>query len=73
METTIEKNQYGQFSVYQFGEYPRGSVLEGQTMKQFMGMYDTADQAKAAYPQAEEGYRDAHNHFDHLPDDGDGW
>tara|TARA_R110000803_G_scaffold122511_1_gene190509 strand:+ start:449 stop:670 length:222 start_codon:yes stop_codon:yes gene_type:complete len=73
METTIEKNQYGQFSVYQFGEYPEGSVLEGQTMKQFMDMYDTAEQAKAAYPEAEESYRDANNHFDHLPDDGDGW
>jgi hypothetical protein len=73
MQTTIEKNQYGQFSVYQFGEYPEGSVLEGQTMKQFMDMYDTADQAKADYPEAEESYRDAHNHFDHLPDDGDGW
>jgi len=67
-EQTIEQNQYGTFSVYEFGEWPKGSVLEGQTMKRFLGMYDTAEQAKSDYPEAKEGYRDAHNYFDHLSD-----
>jgi hypothetical protein len=68
-EQTIEQNQYGTFSVYEFGEWPQGSVLEGQTMKRFLGMYETAEQAKSDHPEAEEGYRDAYNHFDHLSDE----
>lgn len=68
-EMTIEKNQYGTYSVYEFGEYPESSVLAGQTMKSFVDMYDTASAAKNDYPEAELGHRDAHNHFDHLPDE----
>lgn len=68
-EQTIEQNQYGTFSVYGFGEWPQGSVLEGQTMKCFLGRYDTVEEAKSDHPEAEEGYRDAHNHFDHLSDE----
>ncbi len=65
-EITIEQNQYGTYSVYEFGEYPQSSVLAGQTLKQFLDMYDTAEEAAQEYPSAELCYRDAHNHFDHL-------
>lgn len=65
-EITIEKNQYGTYSVYEFGEYPRSSVLAGQTKKQFLDMYSTVEEAEQAHPSAVLGYRDAHNHFDHL-------
>jgi hypothetical protein len=68
MEKTIEKNAHGEFNVYQFDTYPDDSVLAGQTKKQFLDMYDTAELAKKDYPDAVKGYRDAHNHFDHLPD-----
>lgn len=68
-EQTIEQNQYGTFSVYEFDEYSQGSVLEGQTMKRLLGIYDTAEQARSEHPEAEEEYRDAHNHFDHLSDE----
>jgi hypothetical protein len=68
IETTIEKNKYSSYSVYEFGTYPESSVLAGQTKKQFLDMFDTEEAAQAEYPNAELGYRDAHNHFDHLPD-----
>ena len=71
MEMTIETNEYGTFSVYGFGVYPKSSVLAGQTRKTFLDMFDTIEDAKAAYPEAGEGFRDAHNHFDHLPDEPD--
>ena len=73
MEMTIENGRYGGFTVYEFSEYPRSSVLAGQTCKRFVKNFDTVEEAQAAYPEAEEGCRDAHNYFDHLPDDGDGW
>ena len=73
MGKTIESNQYGSYNVYEFDEYPEGSVLEGQTRKSFIDMYDSASEALREHPDAELGHRDAHNHFDHLPDDGDSW
>jgi len=60
--------EYQWYSVYEFGEYPRGSVLEGQTMKSFRDSFDTLEKAQAAYPQAEVGFRDPNNTFNHLPD-----
>jgi len=71
MEKTIEANQYGSFSVYEFGVYPESSVLAGQIRKSFVDMFDSIEEAKASHPDAEECYRDAHNHFDHLPDEPD--
>lgn len=70
-EVTIEANQYGKYSVYEFGIYPSSSVLAGQTMKVFVDMYNTLAEAKAEHPEAEEDNREAYNYFDHLPDDGD--
>lgn len=69
-DLTIEAAKYGGgFSVYEFGTYERSSVLAGQTKKQFLDGFDTLEEAKAAYPTAQEGFRDAGNTFGHLPGD----
>ena len=68
-EISIERGQYGGWSVYEFGVYPRSSVLAGQTRKQWIAGYDTLEEACLRFPDADVGYRDAHNSFDHLPDD----
>jgi len=67
---TIEySEEYRWYSVYEFGVYPRSSVLAGQTMKSFRDSYDTLEDAQAAHPQAKVGYRDPMNTFDHLSDE----
>lgn len=68
---TIEENEYGTFSVYEFGVYPNSSVLAGQTRKTFVDSFDNIEEAQSAYPKAVVGYRDPHNYFDHLPDEPD--
>ena len=69
---TIEAARYGNgVSVYGFGTYPRSSVLAGQTMKRFLAGFDTEAEALAAYPNADVGYRSAHNTYDHLPGEDD--
>ena len=74
MEKTIEKNeQYNWWVVYQWSVYPNSSVLAGQDCKQLVDSYDTLTEAQAAHPDADVGYRDACNTYDHLPDDGDEW
>ena len=73
MDQTIENGKDGGFSVYEFGEYPESSVLAGQTCKRFVDNFDSVEEAQASYPSAELGYRDAYNHFDHLPDEPDYW
>lgn len=40
------------YGVYEYGEYPRGSVLEGQEMRSFRGRFDSLEEAKAAFPDA---------------------
>ena len=67
-ELTIEAGKYGGFTVYQWGVYPRSSVLAGQESKTFIDNFPTLEQAQAAYPDAIVGHRDANNYFDHLPD-----
>ena len=69
-ELTIEyDSQYKWFSLYEFGIFPRGSVLEGQQMKSYKGHYDTVEEAMKANQTATVGYRDQHNTFNHLPDE----
>lgn len=68
-EVSIERGKYGGWSVYEFDVYPRSSVLAGQTRKQFIDSFDSLEEAEKQYPHADVGYRDAHNSFDHLPDD----
>ena len=61
-------NEYRWYSVYEFGVFPRSSVMAGQTMKSFRDSFDTLEEAQKAYPHAEVGYRDPNNTFNHLPD-----
>jgi|TARA_R100000149_G_scaffold31482_1_gene12137 hypothetical protein len=68
-DITIEKCKYGGWSVYEFGVYPRSSVLAGQTRKQWIAGYDTLEKAQLEHPTADVGYMDANNSFDHLPED----
>jgi hypothetical protein len=48
---TYARNVYG---VYEYGEYPRSSVLAGQVRRQFLDSFETLDEARAAYPNASE-------------------
>jgi len=67
---TIEhSDEYPHWSVYEFGIYPRSSVLAGQDMKSFRESYPTLEEAQAAHPEAIVGYRDPMNYFDHLSDE----
>lgn len=70
--TTIEySDQYQWYSVYEFGRYPRSSVLAGQTRKSFLDSFDSLEEAQAAYPKADVGYVPACNSVAHLPDGDD--
>ena len=71
MDITIEYDPEMGYKVYEFGVYGSGSVLAGQTRKSFLDVYDTLEDAQLDYPDAAVIYRDANNHFDHLPDDSD--
>lgn len=52
---TIEPSRCGEFyDVYGHGRYERSSVLAGQLGRSFQDSFATLEEAKAAYPQAEE-------------------
>ena len=55
--------------------YPAYSVLAGQVLIQFEAHFDTAEEAQAAYPDANFGNKwiSAQNTFDHLSDDEGAW
>ena len=58
--------------VYSWSIYPENSVLAGQDCKKFVNCFPSKEAALTAFPDAaDNGYRDAHNHYDHLPDHGD--
>lgn len=67
---TYNKTVYG---VYEYGVYPRSSVLAGQTKRTWLDAFDTLAEAKAAYPTARVvDHSDyAPPNLSHLPDDGD--
>jgi hypothetical protein len=59
------------FAVYEYGVYPRHSVLRGQTSRRYIeGGFKTVEEAKAAFPDAEvsvgSGYQAPS--LSHLPD-----
>ena len=56
-----------EYNVYEISTYKRSSVLAGQTRKQFLDSFKSYDAAAEAYPEAEPGYCDPNNTFDHLP------
>lgn len=64
----------GSFVVKNIGErYDSNSVLAGQVKISFVDAFDTLEQAKAAYPEAEPTHPHLlpRNTFDHLPDEQD--
>ena len=60
----------GAITVYEYGTYPRSSVLAGQERRTWMDEFDTIDAAKLKYPNAVacigSGYQEPS--LDHLPD-----
>jgi hypothetical protein len=46
---TYNRPEYG---VYEYGVYPRSSVLSGQTRRVFLDSFQTLAEAQAAYPGA---------------------
>jgi hypothetical protein len=64
-----------EYGVYRYSEYPRSSVLAGQERREFLGSYDTLEEARAAHPNSdphvhtESGYRAPH--LAHLPGEDD--
>ena len=59
------------YGVYEYSKYPRSSVLAGQTRRVFLDSFETLEQARQAFPEAEVsagcGYQ-APN-LSHLPED----
>ena len=41
------------YEVFQWGVFPRHSVLRGQPCKDFLDEFDTLEEAQKAYPKAE--------------------
>ena len=69
---TIEKNAIltnGQVSVYRFSIWGQGSLMQGQTKKEFVDIYDDVEQAQKDYPKASVGFRSANNTYGHLSDE----
>jgi len=61
--------------VHGWSTYPQNSVLAGQSMKCFVDTFETEDEAKAAYPEAEMSHEfmQPQNTFDHLSDNDYDW
>lgn len=52
-EASGELARSGGFSVYGHGVWPKGSVLEGEPKRAFLGLFPTAAEAQRAFPDAE--------------------
>jgi hypothetical protein len=67
-----DKGRHG-FSVYGWDIYPSNSVLAGQNRKSYIESFPTEEEARAAYPTAQEGTgkRDPGNTYSHLPGEDD--
>jgi hypothetical protein len=48
---TYARNEY---AVYEYGVYPRSSVLAGRTRRVFLDSFETLESARKAYPDAAE-------------------
>lgn len=49
---------FNKYTVYQYGVYPRSSVNYGMQCRTFIDSFDTLDEARKAYPSAEECIND---------------
>lgn len=67
------RNPKGEFTVYEIGTYPGGSVLAGQQKRSWKGHFKSLSEAKEAFPEAEliEGSTYQEPYVGHLPDDDD--
>jgi hypothetical protein len=67
---TYSLQEYG---VYEYSTYPSGSVLAGQQSRVFLDSFETLEEAKAKYPDAEPGYGCGYREpsLNHLPEDED--
>lgn len=64
-------NRPDQVAVYEYGVYPRSSVLAGQTKRVFLDSFDSLEEAKKAYPTARVSdslYEATRPSLSHLPD-----
>lgn len=73
MELTLEyrpdRIENEPWLVYSWSVHPENSVLAGQDWKKFVDCFPSKEAALTAFPDAtDNGYRDAHNYYDHLPD-----
>ncbi|MFP8488777.1 hypothetical protein ACKGJO_06715 [Gracilimonas sp. Q87] len=65
---TISQDNYGNINVYGWDTYPEHSVLAGQSRKNFIESFNTDEEAKEAFPDAEfsSHWTEPQNTFDHL-------
>lgn len=68
---TYQASQDGDYSVYEWGIYERGSVLAGQPKKCFVGAFETPGEVLAEYPDAVPSHPmiEPQVCLDHLPDE----
>jgi hypothetical protein len=73
-DLTIERGRGATYStdrwtVYEHGVYERGSVLEGQSRRVWLDDFETLDEARAAYPDADVIYGSTYRpqSLNHLP------
>lgn len=61
----------GRWTVYEHGTYERGSVLEGQSRRSWVDDFETLDEARAAYPDADiiDGSTYRPPYLNHLPEE----
>lgn len=66
------QNGMNTWTVYEHGMYPRSSVLAGQHRRVWMDDFESLEEAKDAYPEAEvSGDTYEPPYLEHLPEDGD--
>ena len=65
----MTSKQSGAFVVYGWDQYPKGSVLAGQSRKNYLGTYPDEASARDSHPEAKfsSPYFEPQNTFDHLP------
>ena len=54
---------HNKYTAYEYGTYPRSSVLAGQVSRTFPDSFDTLEEARAAFPGADERI------FDPIPEE----
>ena len=69
---TIEPDRSGYggmpFNVYGWGTWEQGSLLAGQQRKTYIDGFMTLEEAQEEYPDANFGFQDSNNTYDHLPE-----